>query len=434
MQANPFTYGNPISDPARFFGRRREIEQIFSRLRNAEFESSSVVGEYRTGKTSLFKYLSHPSVIKAQGLDPRRFVFLYDDLGMLSKATTPTRFWQRLLRKISRKVGEPGLKAIAREAGKAKTIDTYTLADFFDIVDEQGWHVILLLDEFENVTKSPAFGPDFFTGLRSLAIHHPLALITSSRRELIDLCHSKEVSSSPFFNIFANINLRLFTPEEAQELISKSLQGTGVAFTPTERTALFQVSGYHPFFLQAACHFLFEAHVKGLAEAERRRFWRKEFEEEATPHFKQYWGNSDDGEKILLTVLALLERKGQTTDRHFGVDELNELYSRSEVTLIGLEKRGLLLGQDDRYRLFSTVFGRWIIREMTDTAGDEQTFEAWLTSSKSSLDRFSSKARSEVAEILSKIGSQYRDLVINWLADPRNIAAAIGLLRAALNV
>ena len=152
MQANPFTYGNPISDPARFFGRRREIEQIFSRLRNAEFESSSVVGEYRTGKTSLFKYLSHPSVIKAQGLDPRRFVFLYDDLGMLSKATTPTRFWQRLLRKISRKVGEPGLKAIAREAGKAKTIDTYTLADFFDIVDEQGWHVILLLDEFETVS------------------------------------------------------------------------------------------------------------------------------------------------------------------------------------------------------------------------------------------------------------------------------------------
>jgi len=434
MQANPFTYGNPISDPARFFGRRREIEQIFSRLRNAEFESSSVVGEYRTGKTSLFKYLSHPAVIKAQGLDPKRFVFLYDDLSMLSKATTPTRFWQRLLRKISRQVGDPDLKAIAREAKKAKMIDTYTLADFFDIVDEQGWHIILLLDEFENVTKSPAFGPDFFTGLRSLAMHHRLALITSSRRELIDLSHSEEVRCSPFFNIFANINLRLFTPEEAEELISKSLSGTGVAFTPPEKTALFQVSGYHPFFLQAACHFLFEAHLKGLAGAARQRFWRKEFEEEVTPHFMQYWGNSNEGEKILLTVLALLERQGQTADRRFGVDELTKLYTRSEVTLIGLEKRGLLLSQDDQYRLFSSVFGRWIIREMTDTAGDEQTFEEWLASSKPALDRFSSRARSEVTEVLSKIGSKYRDLVINWLADPRNIVAAIGLLRTALNV
>jgi hypothetical protein len=198
--------------------------------------------------------------------------------------------------------------------------------------------------------------------------------------------------------------------------------------------ALFQVSGYHPFFLQAACHFLFEAHVKGLAGVARQRFWRKEFEEEVTPHFMQYWDNSDDGEKILLTVLALLESKGNTEDQRFGVGELNKLYTRSEVTLIGLEKRGLLLSQDDRYRLFSTVFGRWIIREMTDTAGDEQTFEEWLTSSKPTMDRFSSRARSEVAEVLSKIGGQYRDLVVNWLADPRNIVAAIGLLRATLNI
>ena len=46
---NPFTYGNPISDPERFVGRRREVEQIFMRLRNPEFESSSIVGERRSG-------------------------------------------------------------------------------------------------------------------------------------------------------------------------------------------------------------------------------------------------------------------------------------------------------------------------------------------------------------------------------------------------
>ncbi len=30
---NPFTYGNPITDPRRFFGRKREVEQVFQRLR-----------------------------------------------------------------------------------------------------------------------------------------------------------------------------------------------------------------------------------------------------------------------------------------------------------------------------------------------------------------------------------------------------------------
>ena len=35
---NPFTYGNPISNPVRFIGRRAEVEQVYTRLRNAEFE------------------------------------------------------------------------------------------------------------------------------------------------------------------------------------------------------------------------------------------------------------------------------------------------------------------------------------------------------------------------------------------------------------
>jgi len=68
VRSNPFTYGNPISDPRRFFGREREVEQIFGRLRNEEFESSSVVGDRRIGKTSLLNFLANP-VVRA---DPRR--------------------------------------------------------------------------------------------------------------------------------------------------------------------------------------------------------------------------------------------------------------------------------------------------------------------------------------------------------------------------
>src|SRR3989304_7921809 len=102
MSVNPFTYGNPISDPARFFGREREIEQVFSRLGNAEFESSSLVGERRVGKTSLLNYLSHPNVRQKHGLDPNQYIFVYVDLQMVDKTTTPAKLWQRLLRQMSR--------------------------------------------------------------------------------------------------------------------------------------------------------------------------------------------------------------------------------------------------------------------------------------------------------------------------------------------
>jgi eukaryotic-like serine/threonine-protein kinase len=87
VQSNPFTYGNPISDPRRFFGRAREVEQIFGRLRNEEFESSSVVGDRRIGKTSLLNYLADPGIRAAHGLEPERYNFFYIDLQMVDGET-----------------------------------------------------------------------------------------------------------------------------------------------------------------------------------------------------------------------------------------------------------------------------------------------------------------------------------------------------------
>ena len=64
---NPFIYGNPLTDPRRFIGRRAEVEHIFSRLRNPEFESSSLIGERRMGKTSVLNFISHPDTVRRNG-------------------------------------------------------------------------------------------------------------------------------------------------------------------------------------------------------------------------------------------------------------------------------------------------------------------------------------------------------------------------------
>jgi ATP-dependent Clp protease ATP-binding subunit ClpA len=83
VPGNPFTYGNPISDPHRFVGREWEVKQIFGRLQNKEFESSSVVGERRIGKTSLLNYLANADVREMQGLGPEHCTFVYVDLQMV---------------------------------------------------------------------------------------------------------------------------------------------------------------------------------------------------------------------------------------------------------------------------------------------------------------------------------------------------------------
>ena len=433
MIVNPFTYGNPISDPMHFFGRQREVEQIFSRLRNVEFESSSLVGERRIGKTSLLNYLTHSTVRGSYGLDPDKYLFVYVDLQMVDKDTTPTRLWQRLLRQIARCCYDAEVKQVLEEIRQMQAIDNFTLADLFDSMDEKDQHVVFLLDEFENVTENQNFDPAFFYGLRSLATHHNLSLITSSRRELIELCHSEAIRSSPFFNIFANINLLLFTKNEAWDLISKSLIGTGVSFNDAEIDLMFRIAGCHPYFLQAACHFLFEAYSKGLSPDERVRFLIKEYREEATPHFADYWHNTYEQEKIVLTALALLKNHNKRIgDRTFNVRQLQELYARSDQTLGHLEKRGLVIAEAGTYSLFNILFSEWIYSEITNTMQDQQSYEDWLKSNKSTMERLSTTAKDNLAEILPKIGDRYRELIITWVSDPRNLILAAGLLKAAL--
>ena len=59
---NPFSFGNPIKDPERFYGRQAEIRQIVNRLLSSAHESTSIVGERRIGKTSLLCNLANPGV------------------------------------------------------------------------------------------------------------------------------------------------------------------------------------------------------------------------------------------------------------------------------------------------------------------------------------------------------------------------------------
>ena len=428
MTGNPFTYGNPISDPERFFGRQREVEQVFSRLRNREAESSSIVGERRMGKTSLLHYLAHPQVRQKYSVDSPQYVFIYTDLQMVDTSMTPDRLVRRLMRQLVLDAQDEDLKRAAEELRQAEIIDNFALADLFDVVDLKGLHVVMLLDEFEKVTTNTNFGPDFFYGLRSLAIQHNLTLVTSSRTELIELTHSEAIKSSPFFNIFANINVRLFIELEARQLISSSLEGSGVQFSQPDIELLFRIAGYHPFFLQAACHFLFEAYLNSLDPAGRTKFLIKEFGEEAAPHMDDLWLNSRESEKIVLTSLALLEKGSSASEKSFSVARLRDMYTRSEQTLAQLEKRGLLAQMDGGYRLFNNSFSQWILSELSST-GDEYTYEEWLKSKGGALEKLGSKARSELGEILPKVSTQYRELLVTWASDPKNWLAVAGLIK-----
>lgn len=407
--------------------------QIFGRLRNDEFESSSVVGDHRIGKTSLLKHLADPGVREDHGLGPGHYSFVYVDLQMLDQASDPARLWHRLLTQMRRHCTDERVADSVGDLIKRDQLDTFDLDELFQEVDDSGQHVVFLLDEFERVTTSANFGPDFYYGLRSLTIHHKVALVTSSRLELIELCHSDAVKSSPFFNIFANISLRMFSNAEYEQMVARSLARTNVVFTQPEMKSIVALAGLHPYFLQAACHMLYESYDMGLDAAARQDFLAEGFRAEAVPHIVDYWDNSGDYEKIVLTAAAVLERTAEVPGG-FSLADLQRIFSRGEPWMERLQKRGLLMNSSGRYRLFSSVAGPWILSQLAAELTEEQSYHEWLAQHQAAVDRVSGKHGGPLREVLPKIGTRYRDLILTWASDPQAVVAMAGLLKSILSL
>ena len=380
MTANPFTFGNPIKDPARFIGRQTEIRQITGRLLSSARESTSIVGERRMGKTSLLYHLVHPEVAAGLGLTPDRYCMVYIDFQGLTDIT-PVRFWQRVLSKAARASCDADLAVRFKEAAERGSLDLFDLEDLFTEVADRGLNLVLLLDEFEYVTQNPNFGSDFFGGLRALAIHHNVPLIPATRRELVDLCHSDEIKGSPFFNIFANVVLRPFQRVEAELLVEGYLRGSELAFAPEERESVFKLGGGHPFFLQMAGHYLVEGRAQGLIGQPLREFLGVQFGEQADPHLSYCWSHCSESEKISLLAILALGQEKPSKKTVASLENIGRMYGRARNDTVSLAKRGLIVEIEGVFALFSPAFELWVSREVSAVPGQEETaadVEAWL--------------------------------------------------------
>lgn len=384
MSLNPFTFGNPIKDSRRFHGREADIRQIVNRLLSSAHESTSIIGERRIGKTSLLYHLSNPEVGARLGLTPEKFCLVYADFQGLTDIT-PTRFWQRVLKKISRSVCDESLKPSIEKLLEQNNFDLFDLEDLFQESQDKGLTIVLLLDEFEYVTENPNFKSDFFGGMRALAIHHGVALVPATRRELVDLCHSEEIKGSPFFNIFANVVLRPFNRSEVDELLDGYTQNNEFALMPQEKDFIWELGGGYPIFVQMAGHYLLDGREQGLSGDALTKFTVTSFEQQADAHYTYLWSHCSESEKITLLILLTLGMQKPSKKTTPSLGNLTRLRARAPQDLVALAKRGMVVETDDVYRLFSPSLERWIRQEIVAAPGEEETqttAEEWLSSGK----------------------------------------------------
>jgi hypothetical protein len=422
---NPFYYIGTIKESRLFIGRKREVAEICEAI--GASASVSVVGERRVGKSSLMQYLADPTVKQKNGLQVARYVFAYFDfLGY--PTITPTELWRRLLAQALSQLAPSPLMSNIQTLLEKENIELAGLELLMQNFKDVGLNLVILFDEFDAAAANPNFDQAFFGGLRNLS-KYPLSYIVASHRTLSDLRFAHpDALISPFFNFFRRVTLGGFTREEVETLINVSLQGTSVAFDAPDRELLNALAGSHPFFLQTAAYFLFDAYRYDYRQEGRAdyRWVQDRVRDNSVEHFRYYWNEAEAGEKLILSTLSLLD--AEELARY-------QLYPRADDPMLRRLRERVLVMEDKigSPRVFSSLFKQWIAETISfmpvKNAAD---FKAALEKAKV---RGFQKAWLDTTERIRK-GFAWIDVraVSNWLIKAKGAEGIVDLITKLLQL
>jgi eukaryotic-like serine/threonine-protein kinase len=349
MLRNPYLNRVAIKDPAQFFGRSREVSKIFSRIGASRPQSISVVGERRIGKSSLL-YFINDRTVRSRFLDrPEAYAFAFIDLQQKRRLTL-TEFFAELFALLSKEIGDKSLTKLTPGFDSVRAL----LEGF----RRDKRKLIVLFDEFDAITANRAFDLEFYSFLRSIANNYDVAYVTSSARDLQELCYTQLIADSPFFNIFTNVFLRAFTRDEATELIIRPSAENGLPLEGYARRIM-EAAGYFPYFLQIAC----SAYYDYLLENDGK-FDREEAEatvlDEAKGQFRFIWDHMNEEARRCIRDFV----------------ESGRIEKEQEHVYEDLKRAGYFIEDDRGPRVFSHLFVSIISRPRVITTELRETDRA----------------------------------------------------------
>lgn len=344
---NPYIVGRPVKNPADFYGRADEVEEIFLNIQ--KLQPVSLIGQRRMGRTSLLHYISSPAVAQKY-VDPQKYILVYVDFEGLTQLSQD-QFWRLILNEIKRFAKNSAKKVILKML-KKENIDNMDVYSIFQSFSDQNIRIVLCFDEFETVTLNKNFNAAFFMTLRYLVMSYEnVTYITVSYNNLRELTHSKEIQSSPFFNMFNEMRVGFFAWEDTMDLIFKPSQKEGVKFNDNDSHFVLDVAYHHPFFIQTACYELFKYRTKNkIVNGEELDLTTYETLKETLytklhSHFEYYWNKLTNKEKEKLKELSNFHWKTHKKD----------------TTIRNLAKYCLLKEKNGECGIFSSIFRKFCI-------------------------------------------------------------------------
>jgi hypothetical protein len=345
IRDNPYVYGNPIDSSASFFGRKVELDDIFQAVTKPNKQDILLVGERRSGKTSLIyqlvRHLQMPFV-------PVMIV--------LSEAPrTVLGIEQHIVRRITAtlsNVTEVSIKPAPHGGAREGLIEE--LAAVIDAARTRvpDLKIVMLIDEADVLLSVDERLQNILrAALQSMSIGPFLRAVVAGTSALSTFVSNK---SSPFFNQFRFVTLTPLLADETRDLVMRPAAALGYAYDASAVALIGKMSGGHPYYCQRLCYEAFALATKNQKHVITHQIAHdainrtiESTSDDAFKGFKTYfWDSASSDERIILRSIAWN----------------NPLREKSRDATARLVAWQILRRWESTYQFTAELFREWIKR------------------------------------------------------------------------
>jgi len=318
---NPFDYGTPVS-PERFYGRKQAILEVKSRIGAISSQSINIVGMRRNGKTSLLQLIKKRREIFCQPQQKPLIVTL--DL-QYPRFHRPQGIIEGLRREIFKVTGTEPWRQDVND-------DPYEVEDGLILLREQGYRLIVILDEFEGIIRHLELFQEWGEDWRAKASAGMLAMVIATKRPLSEDWKTRFPTSS-FPNIFSAEFLGALEPESWHNLVKDGFIQSGEMDVVPDQLIdwIDKLTGGLPFYVKMAASMFWQ--YGDYEEA------RTKFIDQATPRFEELWADLTASER------QIMKNAG------------GKILIQSNAVVDSLQRHGLLRADGG---LFSSAFAEFV--------------------------------------------------------------------------